>query len=97
VGAVAGMVAIEAQTGGAAQVILAGGGSLNRTLVARIRSLCAPWAEVLLSDELGIPVAAREAVAFAVLGALSQDGVPITLPQVTGASKPGCAGAWVYP
>ena len=49
------------------------------------------------SDDLGIPCEAREAMAFAVLGALSQDGVPITLPQVTGATDPGVAGVWARP
>jgi 1,6-anhydro-N-acetylmuramate kinase len=97
VGAVAGLVADAARAGGAQQIILAGGGSHNRALVAGIGRLAAGWAQVLRSDDLGIPVAAREAVAFAVLGALSQDGVPITLPRVTGANQPGRAGAWVYP
>jgi 1,6-anhydro-N-acetylmuramate kinase len=84
-------------------VILAGGGARNRALAANIakptlydgkRFRC------ILSDDLGIPCETREAVGFAVLGALSQDGVPITLPRVTGAKAsggPGVAGAWVYP
>jgi len=78
-------------------VVLAGGGVHNRYLVERITATITdtPW--VKSSDDLGIPCEAREALAFAVLGALSQDGVPITLPQVTGAANPGRAGAWVYP
>jgi hypothetical protein len=36
-------------------------------------------------------------MAFAVLGALAQDGVPISLSQVTGATRPGRAGAWAFP
>jgi 1,6-anhydro-N-acetylmuramate kinase len=78
-------------------VVLAGGGARNPVLVEFIRQrLRSPW-PVLISDELGIPAEARESLAFAVLGALSQDGVPITLPAATGAHKPGRAGAWVYP
>jgi 1,6-anhydro-N-acetylmuramate kinase len=97
VDAVADLIADEVRAGGAQQVILAGGGSHNRTLVAAISRRVGDRARVMLSDELGIPVAAREAMAFAVLGALSQDGAPITLPRVTGARQPGRAGAWVYP
>lgn len=77
------------------EVVLAGGGAKNKTLVQRIEANVS--ADVVRSDDLGIPCDAREAMGFAVLGALSQDGVPITLPKVTGASSPGRAGAWVYP
>jgi 1,6-anhydro-N-acetylmuramate kinase len=76
-----------------AQLILAGGGAHNRALVAAVTSRC----DARLSDDVGIPVAAREAIGFAVLGALSQDGIAITLPQITGADRPGRAGAWIYP
>jgi 1,6-anhydro-N-acetylmuramate kinase len=75
------------------QVVLAGGGTKNMFMVNRIKRLCEP-AEVLLSTDFGIPVEAREAMGLAVLGALSHDGVPITLTRVTGAKKPGVAGAW---
>jgi 1,6-anhydro-N-acetylmuramate kinase len=54
--------------------------------------------EVHLSDDFGIPCEYREAAAFAVLGALCQDRVPITLPQVTGVPSPApIAGSWVLP
>lgn len=76
-------------------IILAGGGTRNHTLVQAIRQR--QQDTVLLSDDLGIPCEAREAMGFAVLGALSQDKVPITLPQVTGSTNPGHAGTWAYP
>jgi anhydro-N-acetylmuramic acid kinase len=82
-----------------AQLILAGGGSRHPLLVEKIREHVRQ--PVLISDELGIDVSMREAMGFAVLGALSQDGIPITLPQITGANLPGMspgagvAGAWV--
>lgn len=76
------------------RIVLAGGGTLNRCLVDTIRSELSFTGSVTLSDDLGIPSQAREAMAFAVLGALSRDGIPITLPRVTGADKPGVAGAW---
>ena len=75
--------------------ILAGGGVNNKTLVAEIikRSKC----PVSLSDVFGVPVSYREAVAVAILGALCQDRVPITLAQVTGAIPPPVSGSWVLP
>jgi len=81
----------------AQRLVLAGGGARNKTLVRYIRDIIEhdSFCEgVYLSDDLGIPCEAREAMGFAVLGALSQDGVPISLPQVTGATDPGVAGVW---
>ncbi len=96
--AIAGRIAGEAIAANAQEIILAGGGARNGSLVQQIRTACDPSARhVAASDAHGIPIEAREAVGFAVLGALSQDGVPITLPAVTGADHPGRAGAWVYP
>jgi 1,6-anhydro-N-acetylmuramate kinase len=83
--------------GKAVQLIAAGGGANNRYLLERLAANLPASCSLLRSDELAIPAQAREALAFTVLGALSCDGVPITLPQVTGASQPGRAGAWVYP
>ena len=77
--------------------LLTGGGARNLYLVDRINAVSNPAHEVLLSDDLGVPCEAREAMAIAVLGALCQNGVPITLPQFTGATQPSVAGAWAYP
>ena len=76
------------------EMILAGGGARNDYLVDRIRF---HRDSAILSDDLGIPCEAREAMGFAVLGSLSQDGIPISLPQVTGATDPGVAGVWANP
>ena len=58
----------------------------------------AAGAPVVVTDAFGVPANYREAAAMAVLGALCQDGVPITLPQVTGVPAPApVAGVWVYP
>lgn len=79
------------------QVLLAGGGTMNRALIAAI-SERAQGRSVCTTDEAGVPAAYREAACFAVLGALCQDGVPITLPHVTRCSSPApVSGAWVYP
>ncbi len=91
--AVARLVADEV-TGRCDEVILAGGGARNPVLVRAIADHCRGKAAVTLSDDVGIAATAREAAGFAVLGALSQDGVPITLPQITGSTNPGVAGVW---
>jgi anhydro-N-acetylmuramic acid kinase len=95
--AVAKTVASAVQRLGVSKVILAGGGARNSTLVGLIGHHCRGLAAVSLSDDVGIPCEAREAMGFAVLGALCQDRVVITLEQVTGSAKPGCAGVWAYP
>ncbi|MCH8345152.1 MAG: anhydro-N-acetylmuramic acid kinase [Planctomycetes bacterium] len=78
------------------QIIIAGGGAHNRALVAAIDRQCHTPAR--LSDALGVPIQAREALAIAVLGALCADGIPITLPQVTGCTDPApVAGMWCLP
>jgi 1,6-anhydro-N-acetylmuramate kinase len=76
-------MSVAAAAEGAGSLILAGGGARNRALVARLTDAAGP-AQVRLIDELGVPGDFREAIEMAVLGALCQDRVPITLPEVTG-------------
>lgn len=77
-------------------LILAGGGIHNQALVSSIRSRSRD--PVSTTDTLGVPAGFREAASFAILGALCQDRIPITLPQVTGVPSPApISGAWVYP
>lgn len=80
------------------ELILAGGGVKNTSLVAELTSAArriAPEVRVRLCSELGVPCEMREATCFAVLGALCQDSVPITLPQVTGVASPApIGGCW---
>ena len=65
---------------GSDSALIAGGGVKNAALVARLRSAGPP---AQTTDAAGVPAAYREAAAFAILGCLAQDRVPITLPQVT--------------
>ena len=95
VDAVAASLASALASRDVATTVLAGGGARNACLVDRIRHHAA--SRVTLSDDHGIPCEAREAMGFAILGALSHDGIPITLPHITGADTPGRAGTWVYP
>ncbi len=91
--AIAGAIARE--VGDAEEALLAGGGVKNAALFKAIGSSCA--CRVANTDSRGVPGAYREAIAWAVLGALCQDRVPIGLAQVTGCRTPApIAGAWVY-
>ena len=79
-----------------AQIILAGGGARNMALVNAIKHHSDT--DVCTSNDHGIDVQAREAIAMAVLGALVQDGIPITLPQVTRPAHPATFdGCWCLP
>ncbi len=42
---------------------------------------------IATTDELGIPSPAKEAVAFALLGAATLDGIPSNIPSATGAYR----------
>lgn len=85
---------IAARLPHADRVLLAGGGARNPVLVQEIRERCAAPCES--TDDHGFPADARESVAMAVLGTLSADHVPITLPQITGATETRVAGAWIF-
>ncbi len=78
------------------EAIVAGGSARNNALMTALsKSTDVP---LRMSDDLGVPVGIREALCMAVLGALCADGVPITLPQVTGCESPApVAGMWSMP
>jgi anhydro-N-acetylmuramic acid kinase len=78
------------------ELIVAGGGALNLTLIARLREAIKPLA-LRTMDEFGIPVQSREAVAFAILGAYRMREQPNTLPSATGASRAVSGGALHQP
>ncbi|HEX7004124.1 MAG TPA: anhydro-N-acetylmuramic acid kinase [Trueperaceae bacterium] len=72
------------------EVLLAGGGALNPTLVRMIRDrLPVP---VRTFAELGYDARDREALAFAVMGYCGFHGLANVLPSATGASRPVVAG-----
>ena len=73
------------------EVVLCGGGARNNTLVNMLKEEL-PGVEFTMMDDLGIPLAAKECVSFAMLAAACLDGVPANLPQVTGASRPAILG-----
>ncbi|UUN31574.1 anhydro-N-acetylmuramic acid kinase [Streptomyces sp. FIT100] len=85
-------VADAARAVGATEVIASGGGTRNPTLMARLRTALG-GVPLRTSDELGLPSAAKEAYAFAVLGFLTANGLAGTLPACTGARHAGVLGS----
>jgi len=72
-------------------VIVGGGGALNKTLM---KLLCKELGEVRVftTDQYGMPIAARESIAFAILGNEAVWGRPANAPQATGANRPVILG-----
>ncbi|NUP35540.1 MAG: anhydro-N-acetylmuramic acid kinase [Streptomyces sp.] len=85
-------VADAVRSAGAGEVIASGGGTRNPTLLAALRRALGD-VPLRTSDELGLPSAAKEAYAFAVLGFLTAHGLAGTVPACTGARHPSVLGA----
>jgi anhydro-N-acetylmuramic acid kinase len=75
-----------------ARIIVSGGGAHNATLLARLAARLQP-ARVETSDAMGMPVDAKEAIAFAVLGYETLRGRPGNVPAATGARHSAVLGA----
>lgn len=65
---------------------VAGGGARNATLMESLARAVAPL-KVVKTDELGVPSHAREAIAFAIMGAYRLRKLPNVLPNATGARQ----------
>jgi len=78
------------------RLILSGGGVHNHLLVARLGELL-PNLRLHRSDEFGLDVDAKEAIAFALLADRTMHGLPGNLPSVTGARRPVVLGKVVRP
>ncbi|MFE9811619.1 anhydro-N-acetylmuramic acid kinase [Streptomyces sp. NPDC005227] len=85
-------VADAVRSVGATEVIASGGGTRNPALMAMLGARL-PGVAVRTSDELGLPSAAKEAYAFAVLGFLTLHGLAGTDPVSTGARRPSVLGS----
>ena len=78
------------------EVIVSGGGTLNPRLMSELRHtmtfpqkphLAPKSIPVQTLDAIGINSAAKEALAFALLGAATLDGLPSNVPSATGAKR----------
>jgi len=78
------------------RLIVSGGGAHNRLLVKRLVELL-PHLTVQLSERYGLPVDAKEAIAFAILADRTLHGLPGNLPSVTGARRAVVLGKIVRP
>jgi anhydro-N-acetylmuramic acid kinase len=74
------------------ELVLSGGGSANPTTLRWLRETL-PGVRVLTTDDLGVPAQAKEAVAFAVLGFLTWNGLPGSVTAATGARHPAILGS----
>ncbi len=81
-----------APRGGVDAVFVSGGGAWNPTLMAALARRLAP-ARVRALTELGVPVEAKEALAFAFLAHQTLCGLPGNVPGATGARHPVVLGA----
>ncbi|MER5932527.1 anhydro-N-acetylmuramic acid kinase [Streptomyces sp. NPDC002054] len=77
----------------ATEVIASGGGTRNPVLMDMLRTELGPATALHTSDALGLPAAAKEAYAFAVLGFLTLHGLPGSAPGCTGAAGPRILGS----
>ncbi len=73
------------------EVIASGGGAQNPVLMDMLRQALAP-ARLMRSDEVGLDVEAKEAIAFAVLAYETWFGRPGNIPAATGARHPVVLG-----
>lgn len=73
------------------EMVLCGGGAHNRTLVRMLRQEM-PAVKIRTTDEFGIDVDAREAVAFAILAWATIRGTANNVPSATGAAEPVVLG-----
>lgn len=88
-GAIAGAVA----EWGKLDLIASGGGTRHARLMSRIAALC-PEANVSTTDQYGVPSAAKEAIAFALLGLATLRGEVGNVPSATGAARGVILGSW---
>lgn len=80
------------------EMILSGGGSKNTTLVKMLRAeLASLGVQLRFSDDLGLPSAAKEAAAFAVLAHETWQRRPSNVPSATGAERVAILGKLSYP
>ncbi len=78
------------------EVVVGGGGARNPTLM-RMLAAAAPRCRFMGGDAFGIPAAAKEAIAFAVLGHATLCGEAGNLPSATGARRAVVLGSITPP
>jgi anhydro-N-acetylmuramic acid kinase len=95
-GALSQFVFPRLQPGKLHRLVVSGGGAHNRFLIGRLQQLL-PALCLELSDDYGLPVDAKEAIAFAILADRTLHGLPGNVPSVTGARRSVVLGKVVRP
>jgi anhydro-N-acetylmuramic acid kinase len=78
------------------EIIISGGGALNLELMKNLKNLFSP-VPVFTSEEIGIPVQAKEALVFAFLGLRAFERKINHLPKTTGACRAAILGKLTLP
>jgi anhydro-N-acetylmuramic acid kinase len=86
------LVADAVAAHGLGELVVAGGGVRNPTLMGRIAAL-APSVTIRGLEEFGLPAQAKEAYMFALLGYLSVHGLEGTIASATGARRGSILGS----
>jgi anhydro-N-acetylmuramic acid kinase len=77
--------------------IVSGGGARNATLMSMLKARLEPLGcTVMKIDEFGLPAAAKEAAAFALLAWMTWHHLPGNVPSATGAKRPVILGQIAY-
>ncbi|SPE24515.1 Anhydro-N-acetylmuramic acid kinase [Candidatus Sulfotelmatomonas gaucii] len=80
-----------------ADFIVSGGGARNKILVSMLAERLQPLGcTVHISEDFGMPAAAKEAAAFALLAWHTWHGLPGNVPSATGAKRPAILGQISY-
>ena len=74
------------------EVIVSGGGIHNQAIAGQLQREL-KGISMLTTDDLGIKSEAKEAIAFALLGLATLDGLPANIPAATGARRPVVLGS----
>lgn len=73
------------------EIYMGGGGSYNPNIVSYLQEQL-PQTRIALLDETGIPIGAKEALGFALLGCECVVGRPMIVPKRTESDRPGVIG-----
>ncbi len=83
--------------GRAVDFVVSGGGARNRTLMTMLAAQLEPLGcELRTSEDFGMPTAAKEAAAFALLAWQTWHRLPGNIPSATGAKRPVILGQVCY-
>ncbi len=87
----------SAMKGSGIDFVVAGGGARNETLMAMLAERLEPLGcKLAVSEDFGLPVEAKEAMAFALLAWQTWHRLPGNVPSATGATRPAILGQVTY-